>query len=121
MRFINATRSWSACFLHRLLPPGIRPVRGDSRYPRCKDRILHFRVLVNILRLIYTTFGKSCFVSKVRGEWRKLRNGEIHNSYSSRDIIRQIKLRRMRRAGHVARMGGGRNLYKVLMGKRAGK
>jgi hypothetical protein len=39
------------------------------------------------------------------GEWRKLHNGELHNLYSSPDIIRQIKLSRMRWAGHVARMG----------------
>jgi hypothetical protein len=42
------------------------------------------------------------------GEWRKLTSGELHNLYSSPDIIRQIKSRRMRRAGHVARMGEGR-------------
>jgi hypothetical protein len=41
----------------------------------------------------------------------------LHNLYSSPDIIRQIKSRRMRWAGHVARMGEGRNLYRVLVGK----
>jgi hypothetical protein len=41
--------------------------------------------------------------------------------YSSPDIIRQIKSRRMRWAGHVARMGEGRNVYRVLVGKREGK
>jgi hypothetical protein len=54
---------------------------------------------------------------EVTGEWRKLHSGELHNLYSSPDIIRQIKSRRMRWAGHVARMGGGRNVYKVLVGK----
>jgi hypothetical protein len=44
---------------------------------------------------------------EVTGEWRKLHNGELHNLYSSPDIIRQIKSRRMRWAGHVARMGEG--------------
>jgi hypothetical protein len=39
------------------------------------------------------------------GEWRKLHNEELHNLYSSPDIIRQVKSRRMRWAGHVARMG----------------
>jgi hypothetical protein len=48
-------------------------------------------------------------------------NGELHNLYSSPGIIRQIKLRRMRWAGHVARMGEGRNVYRVLVGKREGK
>jgi hypothetical protein len=52
---------------------------------------------------------------EVMGEWRKLHNGELHNLYSSPDIIRQIKLRRMRCAGHVAHMGEGRNIYRVLM------
>jgi hypothetical protein len=51
----------------------------------------------------------------------KLHNGELHNLYLSPDIIRQKKSRRMRWAGHVARMGGGRNVYRVLMGKPEGK
>jgi hypothetical protein len=44
---------------------------------------------------------------KVTGEWRKLQNGELHNLYSSPDIIRQIKSRRMQWAGHVAHVGVG--------------
>jgi hypothetical protein len=51
------------------------------------------------------------------GEWRKLHSGDLHNFYSSPDIIRQIKSRRMRWAGHVARMGVGRNMYRILVGK----
>jgi hypothetical protein len=58
---------------------------------------------------------------EVIGEWRKLRSGELHNLYSSPYIIRHIKSRRMRWAGHVARMGEGRNVYRVLMGKPEGK
>jgi hypothetical protein len=54
---------------------------------------------------------------EVTGEWRKLHNEELHILYSSPNIIRQIKSRRMRWAGHVARMGEGRNVYRVLMGK----
>jgi hypothetical protein len=54
---------------------------------------------------------------EVTGEWRKLHNGELHNLYSSPDIIRHIKSRRMRWAGHVARMGEVRNVYRVLVGK----
>jgi hypothetical protein len=57
----------------------------------------------------------------VTGEWRKLHNGELHNLYSSPDIMRQIKSRRMRWAGHAARMGDGRNLYGVLVGNPEGK
>jgi hypothetical protein len=52
----------------------------------------------------------------VTGQWRKSHNGVLHNLYSSPDIIRQIKSRRMRWAGHVARMGEGRNVYRVLVG-----
>jgi hypothetical protein len=58
---------------------------------------------------------------EVTGEWRKLHSGELHNLYSSPDIIRQIKSRIMRWAGHIARMGEGRKVYRVLMGKPEGK
>jgi hypothetical protein len=58
---------------------------------------------------------------EVTGELRKFHSEELHNLYSSPDIIRQIKLRRMRWAGHVARMGEERKVYKVLVGKPEGK
>jgi hypothetical protein len=58
---------------------------------------------------------------EVMGEWWKMHNGELHNLYSSPDIIRQIKSGRMRWAGHVTRMGEGRNVYRVLVGKPEGK
>jgi hypothetical protein len=58
---------------------------------------------------------------EVTGEWRKLHSEELHNLYSSLDIIRQVKSRRMRWAGHVARMGEERKVYKVLMGNPEGK
>jgi hypothetical protein len=58
---------------------------------------------------------------EVTGEWRKLHNEELHNLYSSSDIIRQVKSKRMRWAGHVARMGEERKVYKVLVGKPEGK
>jgi hypothetical protein len=50
-----------------------------------------------------------------------LHNGELHNLYSSPDIIRQIKSRRMRWAGHMACMGEARNMFGVLVGKLKGK
>jgi hypothetical protein len=53
--------------------------------------------------------------------WRKLHSGELHNLYSSPDIIRQIRSRRMRWVGHVACMGEGRNMYRFLVGKPEGK
>jgi hypothetical protein len=55
------------------------------------------------------------------GEWRKLHSGELHNLYSSPNVMRQMKSRRMRWAGHVARMEEGRNVYMVLVGKPEGK
>jgi hypothetical protein len=58
---------------------------------------------------------------ELMGEWRKLHSGELRNLYSSPDIIRQIKSGRMSWAGHVARMGEGRNMYRVLVGKPEGK
>jgi hypothetical protein len=58
---------------------------------------------------------------EVTGEWRKLHSEELHILYSCPNIIRQIKSRRMRWAGHVAHMGEGRNVYTVFMGKPEGK
>jgi hypothetical protein len=53
--------------------------------------------------------------------WRQLHNEELHNLYTSSSIIRIIKSRRMRWAGHVARMGEKRNVYRLLVGKPEGK
>jgi hypothetical protein len=54
---------------------------------------------------------------EVAGDWRRLHNEELHNFYASPNIIRVIKSRRMRWAGHVAHMGGMRNVYRILVGK----
>ena len=54
-------------------------------------------------------------------EWRKLHNGELSDLYCSPNIVRVIKWRRMRLAGHVARMGEGRGVYRVLVGKPEGE
>jgi hypothetical protein len=58
---------------------------------------------------------------EVIGDWRKLRNEELHNLHSSPSKIRIIKSRRMRWAGHVARMEGKRSAYRILLGKPEGK
>jgi hypothetical protein len=55
------------------------------------------------------------------GSWGKLHNDELHNLYSSPDIVRVIKSRRMKWAVHVARMGEGRGVYRVLVGRLEGK
>jgi hypothetical protein len=51
---------------------------------------------------------------EVKGEWRKLHNEELNDLYSSPNIIRAIKSRRMRWAGHVAGMGKRRGVYRVV-------
>ena len=53
----------------------------------------------------------------ITGEWGKLHNAELHALYSSPNIIRNLKSRRLRWAGHVARMEQFRNTYRVLVGK----
>jgi hypothetical protein len=58
---------------------------------------------------------------EVTGEWRKLHNEDLRDLYSSPSIIRIIKSRRMRWAGHVARTGKKRNAYRLLVGKPEGK
>jgi hypothetical protein len=57
---------------------------------------------------------------ELTGEWKKIRNEKLNNLYSSPNIVRVIKSRRVRWAGHVARMGEGRGVYKVLVGKPEG-
>ena len=58
---------------------------------------------------------------EVTGEWRRLHNEEVNDLYSSPNIVLVIKSRRMRLAGHVARMGEERGVYRVLVGKPEGK
>jgi hypothetical protein len=58
---------------------------------------------------------------EVAGGRRKLHNEELHNLYSSPSIIRMIKPRRMRRAGHIAQKREKRNTYRILVGKPEGK
>jgi hypothetical protein len=54
-------------------------------------------------------------------EWRKLYNEELNDLYSSPNIVRLIKLRRMSWTGHMARMGERRGVYSVFVGKPEGK
>jgi len=75
------------------------------------------RVLENIV--LRRIFGPRR--DEVTGEWRRLHNEELTDLYPSPNIARVIKSRRMRWAGHVARMGEERGVYRVLMGKPGGR
>jgi hypothetical protein len=69
-------------------------------------------------RVLRRIFGPK---RKEDGSRRKLHNDEVHNLYSSPNIVRVIKSRRMKWARHVARMGEGRGVYRVLVGRPEGK
>ena len=58
---------------------------------------------------------------EVTGQWRKLHNEELSDLYSLPSIVRVVKSRRMRWVGHVGRMGEGRGVHRVLVGKQEGK
>jgi hypothetical protein len=70
-------------------------------------------------RVLRRIFGRKR--DEVTGKWRKLHNEELHILYSSPNIIRHIKSRRMRWVGHVTRMGKDRKVYRVLVGNPEGK
>jgi hypothetical protein len=54
------------------------------------------------------------------GSWRKLHNDKLHSLYSSPNIVRVIKSRKMKWTGHVTRMGEGRGVYRILVGRPEG-
>jgi len=58
---------------------------------------------------------------EVTGDWRRFHNEELNDLYSSPNIVRVIKSIRMRWAGHVARMGEERGVYRVLVGQTEGR
>jgi len=70
-------------------------------------------------RVLRRVFGSKR--DEVTGEWRKLHNVELRYLYSLPNIVRVVKSRRMRWAGHVARMGEWRGVHRVLVGKPEGK
>jgi hypothetical protein len=78
-----------------------------------------YRLRVFENRVLRIIFGPKR--DEVTGEWGKLHNEELHSLYLSPDIIRKVKSRQMRWAGHVARMGEERKVYKVWVGKSEGK
>ena len=70
-------------------------------------------------RVLRRAFGPKR--DEVTGEWRKLHNEELRDLYSLPNIVRVVQSRRMRWAGHVARMGEGRGVQGVLVGRPEGK
>jgi hypothetical protein len=70
-------------------------------------------------RVLRKIFGSTNY--EVTGEWRRLHNEELNDLYSSPNIIRAIKSRRLRWAGNVARLGDGRGAYRILVGRLEGK
>ncbi|KAJ4436761.1 hypothetical protein ANN_16893 [Periplaneta americana] len=90
---------------------GIRDVRRGEKKRETRLRVFENKVLKKI-------FGAKR--DEVTGEWRKLDNTEVHALYSSPDIIRNIRSRQVRWAGHVARMGESRNAYRVSVGRPEG-
>jgi hypothetical protein len=80
-----------------------------------KERRL--RVFEN--RVLRKIFGPKR--DEVTGEWRKLHNDELNDLYSSPNIVRVVKSKRMRWVGHVARMREDRGVHRVLVGKHEGK
>jgi hypothetical protein len=89
---------------------------GDEVFLSSKEEH-RLRVFEN--RVLRKIFGQKR--DEVTGEWRKLLNEELRDLYSSPSIIRIIKSKRMRWAGHVGRMGEKTNAYKLLVGKPEGK
>jgi hypothetical protein len=69
-------------------------------------------------RVLRRVFGPKR--DEVTGEWRKLYNEELNSLYSLPNIVRVVKSRRMRWAGHVARMAEGRDVHRILVGKTEG-
>ena len=70
-------------------------------------------------RVLKKVFGPKR--DEVTGKWRKLHNEELNDLSSLPNIVRVVKSRRMRWAGHVARMGEDRGVHRVLVGKPEGK
>jgi hypothetical protein len=77
------------------------------------------RLRLSEYRVVRRVFGPKR--DEVTGEWRKLHNEELNDLYSLPNIVQVVKSRRMRWAGHVARMGEGRGVHRVFAGKPEGK
>ncbi|KAJ4451572.1 hypothetical protein ANN_03041 [Periplaneta americana] len=91
----------------------VRMTRGGPPTQRCDESTSRHFFWIG-----YCERADRCsWWDEVTGEWRKLHNIELHTLYSSLDIIRNIKSRRLRWAGHVSRMGESKKAYRVLVGR----
>ena len=100
-----------------------KPVTGLHSVGELEPVVTNMRRNGSVLKILYIVFSR-IFGSKrdkVTREWRKLHNKKLNDLYSSPKIVRVIKWRRMRWAGHVARMGKKRGVCRVLLGKLEGK
>jgi len=114
-------------FLPQFQRPSFTPIQDNGQYYRniilpvvlygCETWSLalreerRLRMFEN--RVLRRVFGPKR--DEVTGEWRKLRNEELRDFYSLPNIVRVVKSKRMRWAGHVARMGEGRGVHRVLV------
>jgi len=89
---------------------------GPATGPLYLYLMCFFTTMNMVLRRIFGTRR-----DEVTGEWKRLHNEELNDFYCSPNIVWVIKWRRMRWAGHVARMGEERRVYRVLVGKPEGK
>ena len=102
----------------------------EVNYQTSRNKIINLKlegwrkVTGILIRPLYDTETERsivCLLVNMAGEWRRLHNEELNDLYSSPNIVRVIKSRRMRWAGHVTRMGEERGAYRVLVGKPEGK
>jgi len=109
----------SKCLKIKIYETTISPVvsYGCETWSVILREVRRLRLFVN--RVLRRIFGPKR--DEVRREWTKLNNEELNNLYCSPNIVRVIKSRIVRWAGHVARMGKRRGVYRVFVGKREGK
>jgi len=99
-----------------MTPAGIEP----AAFLFVSQHVNHCATAVSLeTRVLRRIFGPKR--DEVTREWRKLKNEKLNDLYSSPNTVRVIKSKRMRWAGHVARMGETRDVYRILVEKPGGK
>ena len=115
MYSVPVTTAWRALRLQMEERPPIRTVAANKSNKESSTADEGWSSNMVFRRLFGTRRDE------VTGEWRRLHNEELNDLYSSPNIVRVIKSRRMRWAGNVARMGEERGVHRVLVGKPEGK